>query len=238
MALMQRYIVINKQKNIINGEKREMVLLRGKPCSYGKCAFCDYHLDNVGHTLEEIILFNRDVLSHVTGEFGVLEVINSGSIFEIPEESLNEIFEICKKKKIHKIYFEAFITYKEQLEKIKEKFSEISTKVKFRLGVESFSENFRINVLRKGILNTDILAYASQYESACLLVGVEGQTREMVISDIEEAKKHFNKITLNVFSANTTEIKENRALKEWFYAYSKELRGEKQIEVFLDNDIF
>ncbi|MDM8128893.1 radical SAM protein, partial [Paraclostridium benzoelyticum] len=37
---MDRYSEIN------NKNKREIVLLKGFPCKWGKCSFCDYTLDN------------------------------------------------------------------------------------------------------------------------------------------------------------------------------------------------
>ena len=53
---------------------REFVLLQSKGCKWGKCTFCDYHLDRNSSPFET----NRLVLSRVTGVYGVLDVINSG----------------------------------------------------------------------------------------------------------------------------------------------------------------
>ena len=78
---MERY---NK---ITNKNPREIVLLKGRPCAWGKCRFCDYIEDN-SRDVQEMNALNQEVLSHVTGELGVLEVINSGSCFELPEETL------------------------------------------------------------------------------------------------------------------------------------------------------
>ena len=78
---MERYNKIT-EKN-----KREIVLLKAFPCAWGKCRFCDYIEDN-SRDREEMARLNEEVLSRVTGEFGVLEVINSGSCFELPWETL------------------------------------------------------------------------------------------------------------------------------------------------------
>lgn len=75
---MERYNVI-REKN-----PREIVLLKGFPCIWGKCAFCDYTDDN-SRDEDEMLALNSRILSRVTGEKGVLEVINSGSCFELPE---------------------------------------------------------------------------------------------------------------------------------------------------------
>ncbi len=106
-----RYSVI-KGKN-----EREIVLLKGFPCKYGKCAFCNYIEDNSTDE-NEINKINFEELEKITGELGVLEVINSGSVFELPKETIFKIREVAKEKNIKKIYFEAYWAYKNRLEEI------------------------------------------------------------------------------------------------------------------------
>ena len=69
-----------RYSKIIGKNQREICLLRGFPCAWGKCAFCDYIEDN-GKDEQAMVSLNHQVLQKVTGEFGVLEVINSGSCF-------------------------------------------------------------------------------------------------------------------------------------------------------------
>ena len=102
---MERY---NK---ITNKNPREIVLLKGRPCAWGKCRFCDYIEDN-SRDVQEMNALNQEVLSHVTGELGVLEVINSGSCFELPEETLKMIKEIIAEKQIHRLFFESHWMYR------------------------------------------------------------------------------------------------------------------------------
>ena len=64
---------------------REFVLLQGTGCRWRKCSFCDYHED-VSPVPYEV---NRLVLEQVTGQYGVLDVINSGSAMELDEETLS-----------------------------------------------------------------------------------------------------------------------------------------------------
>ena len=78
--------------------------MKALPCAWGKCRFCDYIEDN-SIDRESMITLNRDVLSHVTGEFGVLEVINSGSCFELPKETLTDIRTVVREKHIQKLLF-------------------------------------------------------------------------------------------------------------------------------------
>lgn len=236
--LNHRYIEIEKQNNIMNAQPREMVLLKGRPCQYGVCAFCDYPLDNHGYQEEEAVEFNHQLLMQVSGKYGVLEVINSGSIFEIPEKSLQEIERVAINRGIKIIYFEALLTYHAHLEALKKRFLHSGITVYFRLGVESFDENFRMEYLNKKITQESIIRFAPMYESACLLVGVKNQTREMIRQDIELGLTYFNRLTLNVFVNNSREIKADEALIQWFLEFCQQLKGENRIEIFLNNYIF
>ena len=110
---MERY---NK---ITNKNPREIVLLKGRPCAWGKCRFCDYIEDN-SRDVQEMNALNQEVLSHVTGELGVLEVINSGSCFELPEETLKMIKEIIAEKQIHRLFFESHWMYRKHLQKMRD----------------------------------------------------------------------------------------------------------------------
>ena len=90
---MERYSIINEKNN------REIVLLRGSGCVYRKCIFCDYYTDRCSDEDENFRL-NKAVLEKVTGIFGDLEVINSGSVFELDKKTLDFIKQVCKEKKI------------------------------------------------------------------------------------------------------------------------------------------
>ena len=138
----------NRYSKIVKKNPREIVLLKGKPCIYGKCTFCNYIEDN--STDEELNnKINLEVLERITGEFESLEVINSGSVFELPEITLGKIREIVHSKKIKVIWFEAYYIYKNRLQEIRDYFDGVE--VRFKVGVESFDENFRNNVLNKDL---------------------------------------------------------------------------------------
>ena len=88
---MQRYSLIKTKL------PREFVLLQGRGCKWRKCTFCDYY-DDVSENPYEI---NREVLQQVTGKYGVLDIINSGSAPELDEDTLSLISTIVKEKNIH-----------------------------------------------------------------------------------------------------------------------------------------
>ena len=92
-----------RYNKIENKHKREIVLLKSFPCKYGKCSFCNYIEDN-SIDENEINRVNLEVLKEITGEYGVLEVINSGSVFELPKQTLAEIKKIVIEKNIKTLY--------------------------------------------------------------------------------------------------------------------------------------
>ena len=164
---MERY---NK---ILEKRKREIVLLRGSGCVYGKCPFCDYHLDKCADE-EANYMLNRQVLSRVTGEFGDLEVINSGSVFELDSRTLDLIRKVSREKEISTLHFESHYLYKERIPALRQEFSDFA--VKMKLGLESFDWEFRETVLKKGIPERDPEQISRFFDEANFLFGLTGQT--------------------------------------------------------------
>lgn len=215
---MIRYSTIREK------EKREIVLLQGKPCVWGKCAFCDYIEDNDGN-LEKMISVNEQVLKQVTGEFGALEVINSGSVFELPEKTMMQIREIGKERNIHQLYFESYWGYRHRLSEIRDFFQ---IPIRFKCGIETFDNTFRTKVLNKGFTLSGPGHAAKYFDSICLLVCIKGQTKEMIQRDIDGLLTYFQYGCVNIFQNNTTSIKEDLELRAWFreeYAFLKDTAG-------------
>jgi len=123
---MERYSVIHTIM------PREFVLLQGCGCRWGKCTFCDYHND----VSENPFAVNCEVLKKVTGCYGVLDVINSGSAMELDDETIAMINSVVKEKGIHTLWFEAHYMYRHRLEEFAARFAPAA--VKFRCGIESF----------------------------------------------------------------------------------------------------
>ena len=136
---MERY------SRITDKNRREIVLLRAFPCAWGKCTFCDYIEDN-GKDETELVFQNREVLKEITGEFGVLEVINSGSCFELPKETLEDIRKIVEEKGIRRLIFESHWIYRKRLQEMRNFFG---IPVTYKIGIETFDHDFRENVLNK-----------------------------------------------------------------------------------------
>lgn len=225
---MERY-------NVIHGKnQREIVLLKGFPCAWGKCTFCDYIEDN---SRDEAVMntLNSQVLSRVTGEKGVLEVINSGSCFELPKGTLKEIRDIVREKQIGRLFFESHWMYRNKLDQLR---AFMGIPITFKIGVETFDNDFRERVLNKHAGFKTPEEVAGLFDSPCIMVGIKGQTREMIDYDIRMLKRHFLLGTVNVFTDNTTPIKQDPELVGWFIREYAWLREDPAVEVLYENTDF
>ncbi len=225
---------MDRYNKIINKNNREIVLLRAFPCIWGKCSFCDY-IDDNGRDEDELNNLNKEVLDNITGEFGVLEVINSGSCFEIPKETMNYIKKIVDEKKIKLLFFESHWCYRNRLDEIKNFFN---VPIIFKIGVETFDYDFRNNFLNKNAKFKNPKEVAEKFQSVCLMVGIKGQTKEMIKKDIEILLENFKYGTINVFVDNTTSIKRDEELVQWFRKEYSYLDDYPTIEVLYHNTDF
>ena len=221
---MERYALISTKM------PREFVLLQGTGCRWKKCTFCDYHEDVSEHPFQ----VNAPILRQVTGQYGVLDVINSGSALELDEDTLSLIKEVVKEKHIHTLWFEAHYMYRKKLADFARQFA--PARVKFRCGVETFDAGLR-DSWKKGIPSSvtpeDIARY---FQGVCLLCCTQGESKEHIIKDIEIAMKHFEYFSVNVFCNNSTSVKQDPDLAQWFarevYPRIKDVEG---IEVLMEN---
>lgn len=221
--------------NKITGKhQREIVLLKSFPCRYGKCSFCNYIEDNSTDE-EEIDSVNLQVLKEVTGEYGVLEVINSGSVFELTQNTMAEIKKIVTEKNIKTLYFEIYYGYIKRLDEIRKYFEGVE--IRFRMGMETFDNDFRINVYNKNFsVDEKTLEYmGKELYSVCLLVCTQGQTKEMIDKDIEMGLKYFKAVTINVFIDNGTKVKRDPELVKWFADKYSYLMNDDRVELLIDN---
>lgn len=225
---------MDRYNRITNKNKREIVLLKAFPCIWGKCRFCDY-IDDNDNNEEEMVKLNKEVLSNITGEFKALEVINSGSCFEIPKETLKDIKNIIKEKKIEKLFFESHWCYRNKLDEMREFFG---IPIVFKIGVESFDNHFRNEVLNKNARFETPLDVKKYFQSICLMVGIKGQTKEMIRNDIDIVLKYFDYATINVFTNNTTPVKRDDELIKWFADEFKFLNNNPKVEVLYNNTDF
>lgn len=223
-----------RYNKITDKHQREIVLLKSFPCRYGKCSFCNYIEDNSTNE-KEIDEINLEVLKEVTGEYGVLEVINSGSVFEITPRTMEEIKKVVIEKNIKTLYFEIYFGYIKRLDEIRKFFDGIE--IRFRMGMETFDNDFRIGVYNKNFFvdEKSLELMSRELYSVCLLVCTKGQTREMIDRDIEMAFKYFKAVTINIFIDNGTKVKRDPELVKWFIEKYSYLTNEDRAELLIDN---
>ena len=227
-------IPVERYSKITDKNNREICLLRAFPCAWGKCTFCDYIEDN-GHDEAAMISLNKSILDQVTGEFGVLEVINSGSCFELPKQTLDDIENVIKTKNIHKLFFESHWMYRKHLAAMRNR---MPVPIIFKIGVETFDNSFRNLVLNKNANFKTVDEVKESFQSVCLLVGIKGQTKEMIKRDINLVLENFKYVTINVFINNTTDVKRDEELVQWFTDNFKYLEDYQYIEVLYNNTDF
>ncbi|MBQ8906072.1 MAG: radical SAM protein [Ruminococcus sp.] len=221
---LTRYAVIHTKM------KREFLLLQGTGCVWKRCAFCDYHLDTSDQPFE----INQPVISRLCGIYGVADVINSGSLFELDPQTLHFLRERLHKTHIHTLWCEAHWLYRNRLDELRQFFDGIC--VRFRIGAETFDGNLR-QQWNKGIpASVTAEEIASCFDGACLLVCVQGQTKAQILHDIDLARKHFSYFSVNVFEENSTPLRRDPALIKWFTEeIAPQLKTDERIEVLIQN---
>lgn len=209
---------------------REFLLLQGRGCSWRKCTFCDYHAD----VSADPYATNKEVLERVTGQYGVLDVINSGSAMELDEATLEHLQRVVQEKGIRTIWFEAHYMYRGKLADFATRFAPAT--VKFRCGVESFDAAQRAR-WNKGIpphvTPEDVAKY---FSGVCLLCCTMDDSRERILADIAVARRNFEYFSVNLFSNNGTAVRRNEELVRWFVAEVYPLlKDEPGVEVLIEN---
>lgn len=222
--MMERYSLIT------TGMKREFILLQGTGCRWRKCTFCDYYEDASENPFE----INKQVLGNVTGIYGVLDIINSGSCQEYDEETIRLIQKTTAEKNISSLWFESHWMYSNTLESFRKLFP--SADVHFRCGAETFNPKLRTS-WNKGIAEDvtpeDIRKY---FDGVCLLVGIKGQTREDIMKDVEIAERLFDYYSVNLFCPNSTATERDDELAEIFIReIAPIIRRSPKAEVLIEN---
>lgn len=221
---MERYSVITQKF------PREFILLQGTGCKWGKCSFCDYHTD----VSDDPYAVNREVLDMVTGEFGVLDVINSGSCFELDAQTIAHLQRIVVELGIRTLWFEVHWMYRKRLEEFAKLFPGVE--VKFRCGVETFDVDLRAK-WNKGIPSeVEPGEIARHFQGVCLLCCTKGEDFAHIECDIETACAHFEYMSVNVFCSNSSAESRDEAMVARFMReiYPK-YKQHPKIEILVEN---
>jgi hypothetical protein len=226
---------MNRYAQITRKLPREIGLLRSLPCIWSRCTFCDYIDDNTTD-VAQIERVAAEELAKATGRFGRLEVINSGSIQELPESVRLQIRELLAEKGITEFICESYWAYRKQFDRTRAFFG-VPTRIK--VGVETFDHHLRNDVLGKGMDFDSAQDVAHWTDTICLLVGFKGQTRDTVRRDIEILLEHFRHGCVNLFTENTKSAGLiDRDLQAWFANNYRHLDDHPRVEVLWQNTDF
>jgi len=206
-----RYSVI-EEKN-----KREIVMLIGSGCKWGRCKFCDYHLDC--DTSEDVCYkLNKSVLENVTGVYSKLEVINSGSFTELDKKTVDLIEQICVEKNIKELHFECHYLYRHAIGDMRKRFAKNNIVLKIKCGVE------------------DIAKY---FDEVCLLQGLDGQNEKSMLSDIQIGLKYFERVCINIMQENGCEVKPNyEVIKIFEQEIYPKIKDDIRLDILMENTAF
>ena len=229
---LTRYSVI-EDKN-----PREIVLLRGRGCAWKRCRFCDYHLD-ASQDEQANLALNREALSHVSGLYGRLEVINSGSFAELHPSTLAEVDRTCQERGIRHLHIESHWLFRKTLPALREHYATMGITLHVKIGVETFDAAYREQVLDKGIDETDPAVIAAAFDECCLLFGLSGQTEESMRRDVETGLAHFQRVCINIMVPNTTSVQPDLSVRQLFEEKIYPLyRNNPRVDILLDNTDF
>lgn len=227
---MERYSEITEKR------KREIALLRGNGCAYKKCAFCDYHLDCLDDE-EKNFELNKSVLDKITGKYCEVEIINSGSVFELDKQTLEYVKRICKDKGVKTIHFEAHYLYGDKIPALREEFRDFTLKMK--IGLETFDFDLREGVYKKGIPVREPEVIAKNFDEANFLFGLAGQSLDSMQRDIELGLKYFERICINIMCGNSTPVKpDGRVVDEFLQNLYPVYKDDPRVDILINNTDF
>jgi len=214
---------------------KEILLLKGLPCVWSRCSFCDYIDDNTTDEAQ-ILQVAEENLARVTGEFGRLMVINSGSIQELPEAVRERIRAVIRDKGITQFFTESYWAYRSEYEETRAYFE---TDTHLFLGVETFDDHLRNVVLNKSMHWKSVDEVAAATDSICLLIGFRGQTRDGIRRDIDLLLSKFRYGTINLFTENRLSSGlMDEGIKDWFRAEFAWLDSQPNFDVLWKNTDF
>lgn len=220
---------LTRYSTIDSGFRREFLLLQGTGCRWRRCSFCDYFLD----TSLDPYSVNRPVLERVTGRYGVLDIIDSGSAMELDDRTVYAIARLVDEKGIDDLWFEAHWMYRNRLEDFSRNFN---CRVHYRTGVESFNPDLR-SAWNKGIprdVTPEMIA--EHFDGVCLLAGVEGQSEDDIMQSVEIADSLFSYYSVNLFCPNSTAVRRDDELARVFVdRLAPIIRRSPKAEVLIEN---
>ena len=156
--------------------------------------------------LSKLLRDLRDSRSHQLREF--LRTCDDGSI--------EAVLDTCRSRGISQLHIECHWRDRDTLHAIRSRFNKSGILLKVKIGVETFDEIFRDDVLLKRMEHAspqDIAAYADE---VCLLFGLTGQTEQSMRGDVETGLRFFERVCVNLMTENSTDMYPDREVLDIF----------------------
>ncbi len=184
--------------------RRVIVVLQGFPCSWGKCRFCPFYLEQ-STNLRELLEKDRAIIEEamrVADRIAAdrVTVFNGGSFFELPLAIIEMLKPLTRGRVVDIESRPEFLTLDSILTVVK---ILSPSKLVIRVGFECVDEFVRNEVLNKGIPQSEILRISKLREQikelglnvdfvAYVLFGIEGISEELVVKSVKEFSRLFD----------------------------------------------
>ena len=181
--------------------KRAVVILKGFPCSWGRCIFCPFIIEQSCRT-SEIITTNSAVIKQAIEvvdkqQIDRVAVFNGSSFHELPFVSIDELASVSEGRVFEIEERPEFVNRRSVVSLLK---LLRPRKLVIRIGFENYYESIRNDYLRKGIPQSEILRIAKLRRSlledklpvelwAYVIFGMEGLSEESVKYSVNKFKE-------------------------------------------------
>jgi len=184
--------------------RRLVVILKGFPCSWGRCSFCPFALEQ-SFNLREIIETNRRIVEDAvkiaeSEGYERVAVFNGSSFHELLYDTVERLRPLARGRVFEVEERSEYVT-RESIEALLSYYS--PRRLVIRIGFEVFDERIREELLRKGMPNTEVFRVARLRKELkrkgypvdfliYVLFGIEHIPEEKVVESVREFKKLFD----------------------------------------------
>ncbi len=181
--------------------ERLVLILKGYPCSWGKCIFCPFAIEQ-STNIKEIIEVNRSIVKKAlklieSKGYMRVAVFNGSSFHELPYDSIEKLAPIAEGRVFEVEERPEYVT-KDSVKFIYSSY--LPTKLIIRVGFEVFDESLRNDYLRKGIPDSEVLRLSNLRNAlreegmhaeiwSYVLFGIKGVPEKAVVESVRKFKE-------------------------------------------------
>ena len=184
--------------------RRLVLILKSYPCSWGKCIFCPFALEQ-SVNIKEIIKENTAVIEEALRELreedvGRVAVFNGSNFHELPLDTVLKLRPLARERVFEVEERSEYVT-----EDAVEGLAELMRpkELVIRVGFEVWDEGLREEYLRKGMPNSEVFRLAELRRRlkargmpikiyVYVLFGIEGIPEEKVVESVKAFKELFD----------------------------------------------